>query len=173
MLIVSALSGARSQEFHSSRHMCCDHVTINVIWFDILGEFLVSIVLQIKQKKCTLKLLTEYVLLKKQSIFIWIDYNCSVIVKTFIFWTCSPLFWSEMSQFLSVKINCILVLYLSFVLLHSNDFSKRKICIIDLFLLLGKCYIHQTEWSNLKPNFDHFQTAFKAYLESIKTLKKS
>ncbi len=31
MLIVSALSGAHSQEFHSSRHMCCDDVTINVI----------------------------------------------------------------------------------------------------------------------------------------------
>ncbi len=32
MLIVSAaLSGACSQEFHSSRHMCCDDVTINVI----------------------------------------------------------------------------------------------------------------------------------------------
>ncbi len=31
MLIVSALSGARSQEFHSSRHMCCDDVTIKVI----------------------------------------------------------------------------------------------------------------------------------------------
>ncbi len=58
-----------------------------------------------------------------------------------------------------------LVLNLSFVLLHSNeyDFSKRKIFIIDLFLLLGKCYIHQTKWSNLKPNFAHFQTAFKAY----------
>ncbi len=35
MLIVSALYGARSQEFHSSRHMCCDDVTIKVIWFDI------------------------------------------------------------------------------------------------------------------------------------------
>ncbi len=31
MLIVSALDGARSQEFHSSRHMCCDDVTIKVI----------------------------------------------------------------------------------------------------------------------------------------------
>ncbi len=31
MLIVSALYGARSQEFHSSRHMCCDDVTIKVI----------------------------------------------------------------------------------------------------------------------------------------------
>ncbi len=30
MLIVSTLSGARSQEFHSSKHMCCD-VTIKVI----------------------------------------------------------------------------------------------------------------------------------------------
>ncbi len=35
MLIVSALYGARSQEFHSSRHMCCDDVTIKVIWFDL------------------------------------------------------------------------------------------------------------------------------------------
>ncbi len=34
MLIVSALYGARSQEFHSSRHMCCDDVT-KVIWFDL------------------------------------------------------------------------------------------------------------------------------------------
>ncbi len=34
MLIVSALYGARSQEFHSSRHMCCDDVTIKVICFD-------------------------------------------------------------------------------------------------------------------------------------------
>ncbi len=34
MLIVSALYGARSQELHSSRHMCCDDVTIKVIWFD-------------------------------------------------------------------------------------------------------------------------------------------
>ncbi len=33
MLILSALSGARSQEFHSSRHMCCDDVTIKVILF--------------------------------------------------------------------------------------------------------------------------------------------
>ncbi len=36
MLIDSALSGARSQEFHSSRHMCCDDVTIKVIWFDLM-----------------------------------------------------------------------------------------------------------------------------------------
>ncbi len=86
---------------------------------------------------------------------------------------CSSLFWSEMSQFLSVKMNCIIVLNLSFVLLHSNeyDFSKRTIFIIDLFLQLGKFYIHQTKWSNLKPNFARFQTAFKAYLESIKSLK--
>ncbi len=34
MLIVSALYGARSQEFHSPRHMCCDDVTIKVIWFE-------------------------------------------------------------------------------------------------------------------------------------------
>ncbi len=31
MLIVSALSVARSQEFHPSRHMCCDDVIIKVI----------------------------------------------------------------------------------------------------------------------------------------------
>ncbi len=36
MVIVSALYGARSQEFHSSRHMCCDDVTIKVIWFDLI-----------------------------------------------------------------------------------------------------------------------------------------
>ncbi len=45
MLIVSALSGARSQEFHSSRHMCCDDVTIKVIWSDV---HCAQIVLQIK-----------------------------------------------------------------------------------------------------------------------------
>ncbi len=27
---------ARSQEFHSSRHMCCGDMTIKVIWFDLL-----------------------------------------------------------------------------------------------------------------------------------------
>ncbi len=32
----SALSGARSQEFHSSRHLCCGDVTIKVIWFDLI-----------------------------------------------------------------------------------------------------------------------------------------
>ncbi len=37
MLIVSALYGARSQEFHSSKHMCCDDVTIKVIWFEDLS----------------------------------------------------------------------------------------------------------------------------------------
>ncbi len=31
MEIVSALSGARSQEFHSPRHMCSGDVTIKVI----------------------------------------------------------------------------------------------------------------------------------------------
>ncbi len=30
-IIVSALSGARSQEFHLPRHMCCGDVTIKVI----------------------------------------------------------------------------------------------------------------------------------------------
>ncbi len=30
-----ALSGARSQEFHSPRHLCCGDVTIKVIWFDL------------------------------------------------------------------------------------------------------------------------------------------
>ncbi len=35
MLIVSTLYGARSQKFHSPRHMCCDDVTIKVIWFDL------------------------------------------------------------------------------------------------------------------------------------------
>ncbi len=32
----SALSGARSQEFHSPRHLCCGDVTIKVIWFDLI-----------------------------------------------------------------------------------------------------------------------------------------
>ncbi len=32
MLIVSALYGARSQEFHSPRHMCCDNKS-DLIWF--------------------------------------------------------------------------------------------------------------------------------------------
>ncbi len=40
MLIVSALYGAHAQEFHSSRHMCCDDVTIKVIWFDLKMCFL-------------------------------------------------------------------------------------------------------------------------------------
>ncbi len=31
-----ALSGARSQEFHSPRHSCCGDVTIKVIWFDLI-----------------------------------------------------------------------------------------------------------------------------------------
>ncbi len=30
-----ALFGARSQEFHSPRHLCCGDVTIKVIWFDL------------------------------------------------------------------------------------------------------------------------------------------
>jgi len=56
---------------------------------------------------------------------------------------------------------------------HSNeyDFSKRENYIIDLFLLFGKLYIHQTKWSNSKPNFSNFKTAFKVYLESVKFLK--
>ncbi len=29
------------------------------------------------------------------------------------------------------------------------------------FVQLGKFYIHQTKWSNLKPNFARFQTALK------------
>ncbi len=35
MYIFYALSGARSQEFHSPRHTCCGEVTIKVIWFDL------------------------------------------------------------------------------------------------------------------------------------------
>ncbi len=31
-----ALSGTRSQEFHSPRHLCCGDVTIKVIWFDLI-----------------------------------------------------------------------------------------------------------------------------------------
>ncbi len=31
-----ALSGARSQEFHSPRHLCCGDVTIKVILFDFI-----------------------------------------------------------------------------------------------------------------------------------------
>ncbi len=31
---VADIAGARSQEFHSPRHMCCDDVTIKLIWFD-------------------------------------------------------------------------------------------------------------------------------------------
>ncbi len=38
----SALSGARSQEFHSPRHLCCGDVTIKVIWFDLIWFDLTS-----------------------------------------------------------------------------------------------------------------------------------
>ncbi len=31
---VADIAGARSQEFHSPRHMCCGDVTIKLIWFD-------------------------------------------------------------------------------------------------------------------------------------------
>ncbi len=44
MYIVSALSGARSQEFHSPKHMCCDDVTIKVIWFDLLPFWALNVV---------------------------------------------------------------------------------------------------------------------------------
>lgn len=37
-------------------------------------------------------------------------------------------------------------------------FPQGKCHIIDLVLLLGKCDIHQTKRSNLKPDFAHFQT---------------
>ncbi len=35
-VVFFALSGARSQEFHSPRHLCCGDVTIKVIWFDLI-----------------------------------------------------------------------------------------------------------------------------------------
>ena len=88
-----------------------------------------------------------------------IDYSCCFcnceresIVHLFFECPCSSIFWYEMSQFLGVKMNCNLVLNLSSVLLHTNefDFSKRKMYVIDLFLLLGKFNIHQTKWSNSK-----------------------
>jgi len=72
-----------------------------------------------------------------------------------------------MSQFLGFKMNCNLVLNLSSVLLNTNDFEfpVRKMYVVDLFLLLGKFHIHQSKWSNSKPNFAHFKTAFKMYFE--------
>ncbi len=113
---------------------------------NISGEFLVGIVLQIKQKKCLLKLLTEYILLKKHKRFhLDIDYICSFcnckkesIVHFFFECPCSSLFWSEMSQFLSVKMNCILVLNLSFVLHHSNEYDFFSIG--KYLLLIWFCY---------------------------------
>jgi len=65
--------------------------------------------------------------------------------------------------------NCNLVLNLSSVLLHM---ILRKMFVIELFLLLGKCHIHQTKCSNSKPNFANFKTAFKMYFESVKCKKK-
>ncbi len=38
-----ALSGARSQEFHSPRHLCCGDVTIKVILFDLNSVQVLSI----------------------------------------------------------------------------------------------------------------------------------
>lgn len=95
------------------------------------------------------------------------------IVHLFYECPCSSVFWYKMSQFLSVKLNCNLNLSLSSVVLHFNEYdvSKGKMFLIDLFLLLGKFYIHQVKWSNSEPNFVHFQTAFKIYLESIQFVK--
>jgi len=42
--------------------------------------------------------------------------------------------------------------------------------VTDLFLV-GKFNIHQSKWSNSKPNFAHFKTAFKMYFESVKFFK--
>jgi len=67
---------------------------------------------------------------------------------------------------------------MSSVLLHTNDFDFpiRKMYrfenVIDMFLLLGKFHIPQSKWTNSKPNFDHFKTAFKMYFESVKLKKK-
>ncbi len=36
LFLFFALFGARSQEFHSPRHLCCGDVTIKVIWFDLI-----------------------------------------------------------------------------------------------------------------------------------------
>ncbi len=40
-----ALSGARSLEFHSPRHLCCGDVTIKVIRFDLIKKFIKSLLL--------------------------------------------------------------------------------------------------------------------------------
>ncbi len=42
MLIVSALSRARSQEFVSPRHMCCGDVTVKVILINLIQRARVS-----------------------------------------------------------------------------------------------------------------------------------
>jgi len=39
--------------------------------------------------------------------------------------------------------------------------------VIDLFLLLGTFFIHQTKWSNSNPNFAHFKSVFKMHFESV------
>ncbi len=53
MLIVSALYGARSQEFHSSRHMCCDDVTIKKS--DLICDLILDILAPLNTFKCLLQ----------------------------------------------------------------------------------------------------------------------
>ncbi len=111
MLIVSALSGARSQEFHSSRHMCCDDVTIKVIWFDLFRCWkYVSIVRFSACKnvsKCTFYRTTFYVK------YIWIIMRPRCYVNVSLKGTVCPqkcvvgIFISDKAAYMSVVLLCV------------------------------------------------------------------
>ncbi len=84
----SALSGARSQEFHSPRHTCCGHVTIKVIYIYV---YIWCVMITVSMSNNTLYIFTyrQYVLsICKLFCTVWSTLSRISLTKAHVLWSC-------------------------------------------------------------------------------------
>ncbi len=94
---------------------------------------------------------------------------CHLFLKcrfTYLFWTkLEDLFEILTGIKINLKIKDIILTY------HGKKLKDKELFLLNLFLLLGKYYIHKCKWIPKKPYFHEFKIETKYYMQLLQYME--
>lgn len=92
-----------------------------------------------------------------------------------MFFSCplSKTFWSDLHNWLSLKIDNIPSFNLSHILFYMDNVDPPSSDLVNMTVLMGKYHIHCSKWKSSKPSFLWFINNFKLFFSSLKNVQSS
>ncbi len=90
-----------------------------------------------------------------------------------LFFTCpiSCQFWSDVRDWLTLKMSNIPVFNINHILLYVDGLDNSISDILNIVFLLAKYHIHFCKWRDSRPCFEHFINEFNIFYSSLRLLK--